>query len=204
MSEPHRNIPAITFPPPAPHQVNGEPRNPDVHFEHTDVNSRAVIWFVVGLAAGLAVVMLILWGLFNLFMRSEEARKKSTFPMAVEERKQLQLEQRLPPHPRLEGLGPVGPDREVGRMPSTDIQPQSDVGRIRPSGAAVLYREQDARLATYGWVDEKDKKTAHVPIEVAIRMLAGKLPARKGEDVPKEQGPPSQTNSGRPSAEGLR
>lgn len=36
-----------------------------------------------------------------------------------------------------------------------------------------------SRLNSYGWVD-KNAGIAHVPIEVAIKRMAGKLPARKG------------------------
>jgi hypothetical protein len=204
MNEPQRNIPATAPTPPAPHEVDGMPRNPDVAYERTDVDSRAVIWFVVALAVALAVTMLILWGMFRLFMGTEEVRKKSTFPMAVETRRQLLPEQRLPPQPRLEGLGPIDPDENIGRMRTTDIAPEQDVGRFRLGGAAALYREQDAQLSSYGWVDGSEKKMAHIPVDEAIARLADKLPARKGEDVPKDSGPPSRSSSGRVPREGGR
>ena len=200
MSEPQRNIPAVTFPPPEPHQVNGEPVHTDVRFEPTDVDSRAVIWFVVGLAVALAIVMLILWGLFHLFLRTEDARKKSTFPVAVENREVMKIEERLPPEPRLEGIGPVSQDKFIGRMASTDTQPQHDVGRIRPSTADALYREQEETLSEYGWV-EKDK-VARIPIEEAMKRLLAKLPANQGESKGQSPGPPNRSSSGRVPGEG--
>jgi hypothetical protein len=204
MNEPQRDIPATAPTLPLPHQVDGQPRNPDVAYEHTDVDSRVVIWFVAGLAIALAVILLVLWGMFRHFLGAEDARKKSTLPMAVETRGQLLPDQNLPPKPRLEGLGEIGPDRNIGRMRTTDISPQHDVGRFRPGGSDVLDQEQDAILSSYGWVDGNEKKVARIPIEEAIARLADKLPARKGDGVRNDTGPPSRSSSGRVPREGQK
>ena len=129
MSEPQRNLPA---PPPAlpqPHEVNGVPRNPDVFHERTDVDTRAVVWFVTALGVSLGAVMLILWGMFALFVRAEDRQKRSASPVAVQERERQSPDERLPPLPRLEGIGPPGTDVNIGRLRPLDIRPQHDVGR---------------------------------------------------------------------------
>ncbi len=180
MSEPQRNIPGVAFPPPEPHAVNGELRNPDVRHEATDVDTRAVLWFVAALAVGIVVVMVILWLLFRLFLGEETAKKRSTYPLAEEQRQAIGGEP-LPPKPLLEGLGPVTRERNIGQMRTTDIQASHDVGRHRPSSARVANAEQEQDLAGYGWSD--DKHTAgRIPIDEAMRRLADKLPARKADN----------------------
>jgi hypothetical protein len=205
MSEP-RDIPGITFPPPQPHEVNG-PVNPSVRYEHTDVNTRGVLWFVVALAAGIIIVMLVLWGLFHLFLRREAAQKKSDYPLAVQQRGQQPLPEQLPPSPRLEGLSVKGLEMPPGRVYQPDASVQHDIGRVRASSANVLYRQQERELNGYGWVRGEKDKVAHIPIEEAMKRLADKLPARKGEKTDKRNeflGEPSGTSSGRVPREGGR
>jgi hypothetical protein len=201
MSEPQHNLPASDPTLPMPHEVNGAPRNPDVFHERTDVDTRAVVWSVTALGVSLVVVMLLLWGMFALFLNAENAQKRSSFPVAVQVREQQTDEQRLPPQPRLEGIGPPGTDINIGRLRPIDIKPQHDVGRVRPSAAAVLYEAQEQALGTYAWVEAD--RVARIPIEEAMKRLAGKLPARKdGRGTRSRVGDeyleqPSQSSSGR-------
>jgi hypothetical protein len=182
--------------PPEPYLVNGAPRNPDVARERTDVDTRAVLWFVGGLGVSLVVVMLALWAMFTLLFDQEKAAKKSRLPLAVEQREGQSPEQRLPPAPRLEGVVPSGQDIEVGRILTNVARTEHSVGRVRPGAAEDLYRPQELRLSTYGWVEPE--KVAHIPIEAAIKRLAGKLPARKdGKPGDERSGQPGQTSSGR-------
>jgi hypothetical protein len=177
MSEP-RDIPGIIFPPPQPYEVNGAV-NPNVRHERTDVNTRAILWFVVGLAASLAVVMLALWGMFHVLLREERAEKKSSYPLGAQQR-ELPLAEQLPPAPRLEGLSLQGLEQPAGRIYPPDLDAQHDLGRIRASGARVLNDLHERELNSFGWVPGEKDKVAHIPIAEAMQRLAAKLPARKG------------------------
>jgi hypothetical protein len=176
MSETPRNVPGVVVPP--PHAVNGV-ANPNVRHERTDVDTRAVLWFVAGLAGSLAAVMLALWGLFALLLRNEAREKTSDDPRAVEQRN-LPLAERLPPAPRLEGVSVQGLEQPTGRIYPPDLDAQHDVGRIRASSAKVLYDQQERELNGLGWIPGAKGQVAHIPIEQAMRQLAGKLPARAG------------------------
>jgi hypothetical protein len=186
-----------------PHVVNGE-ANPDVRHERTDVDTRAVLWFVAGLGVFLAIVMLVLWGMFVLFLRTETAEKVSAYPLAVQERT-LPLPERLPPDPRLEGVSVQGLEMPPGRVYQPALGASHDVGRIRKSSAAVLAAQQERVLNSYGWVEGKQGQVAHIPIAEAMAQLADKLPARKGE-TPRGRNEfraePSGSSSGRAPREG--
>jgi hypothetical protein len=167
-----------------PHQVNGA-HNPHVRHERTDVNTRAVLWFVVALAGGLVVVMLVLGAVFALFMRAESEWKKSRYPLAAEQRGQTSPGDRLPPDPRLEGLSAQGLRQPPGRVIVPDHEASHDMGRIRPGSTRDRREQQERELTSYGWVKDKTGQVAHIPIDVAIDRVAAKLPARK----PREDGP---------------
>src|SRR4051812_1936242 len=104
MSEPDRNIPALAPTPLGPPTADGQPRNPTVAYERTDVNTRAVVWFVTALAGSIAVVLAVLVGLYWTFYRQEEREKRSVFPVAQDVRlraRETDPGLLLPPSPRL-------------------------------------------------------------------------------------------------------
>ncbi len=211
MSEPDRNIPAIAPTPPGPPTTDGQPRNPTVAYERTDVNTGAVLWFVTGLAIFIAVSMGVLVALYGMYSRDAETERRSDFPVAREVRQTLSRtdpEGLLPPSPRLEGIAPMSPEHIPGRMrPANDLQ-QHDVGRYRAGAAAVLYREQERVLTTWGWADS-EHTAARIPITEAMARLAAKpgdyLKARTGEKAggrDELSGLPSRASSGRTPREG--
>jgi hypothetical protein len=163
----------------------GELRNPDVRREETDVDTKAIMSFVAALAAGIVVVMLAMWGLFLRFWHEEEEKKKSTYPLAIREREQSPLEDRLPPSPRIEGLG--------------QTKPEHSVGRINSGTAQVLIQAQEAELNSYGWANA-ERTVARIPIEEAIERLAkpdALLARKEGRPVDRYLSEPSETSSGR-------
>jgi hypothetical protein len=179
MSDAH-NLPASA---PPPHVVNGAV-NPFVRHERTDVNTRAVVWFVVALAGGIVLVMVALWAMFAIFVRSESAQKRSRYPLAVQQRDELSLTGQLPPDPRLEGLSAQGLKQPPGRVIVPEHGASHDIGRLRPGSAREQREQQERELNSYGWVNGKADQVAHIPIDVAMERVADKLPARK----PREDG----------------
>jgi hypothetical protein len=82
----------------------------------------------------------------------------------------------LPPSPRLEGLNP-----ETAEQPP-EIREQ--------------VRRENQRLESYGWV-KGEQGVVHIPIKVAMKKLANKLPAREGSDTDEFLHAPSGSSSGR-------
>jgi hypothetical protein len=164
-----------------PHTTNGQYTNPEVRFEHTDIDLATVVRyggaFVVLVAASLAVVV----GLFFMLKKDEVARKKTTLPPAAVD----QDEGRLPPEPRLEAVE----DLREKRRP-----------QLAPPRARDYLEPQENKLAG------GDPAKGEMPIEKAIDAVAGKLPSRKspgaGASNPLRDAMPSQASSGREPAGG--
>jgi hypothetical protein len=164
------------------HDPQQEPHNPDVRYEHSDVNARAAFGFAAGLAVWLALVLVALWGMFVYLFNNEAQWKKSDFPIA-EQRRQLTTEdQRLP------ATGPI-----IEGFPAGD--PKHTLGRYRAASAQVQYAADEAWLESYGWLD-RQHTIARIPITEAMQRLIGNLPVRR--DMPKISGGlPTVSSSGR-------
>jgi len=169
------------------HDPQHEPHNPDVRYEHSDVNSRAAIGFATGLAVWLALVLVALWGLFVYLFNSEAQRKKSDYPIAEQRRQTTTEDQRLP------ATGPI-----IEGFPAVD--PKHTLGRYGLGSAQIQYATDETWLESYGWLDGQHK-IARIPITEAMQRLIGKLPARR--DKPKTSGElPTVSSSGRATAGG--
>jgi hypothetical protein len=186
-------------PPPA-----GEPTNPTVAYERSDVNARAVVWFVTALAVGIAVVMIgLIWG-YDAFASRESRRKQPQNPVAADVRKgyaKSDPNKLLPPSPRLEGIASPTAEPSPGRVLPPDAPEEHDVGRTRLGTAAALNAAQERVLnETWEWVD-KEHTAARIPIiEAMTRLLAkpgDRLKARDDGKESAEGSPPGRSNSGR-------
>ncbi len=124
-----------------------------------------ILWFLVGLTAATVVVFLLMGGLFNALNRSREEKEGKESPFAAER-------QKLPPEPRLQ-LAPSSAEQiEEKRAPNLkEDHPLQEMKRLRT--------EEDERLNSYGWVDEK-AGVVRIPIGEAKKLLLQKgIPARK-------------------------
>jgi len=129
-----------------------EVRNPNVAFEHRDLDHRIVIAFLVVLACGGLLIHLALWGVFRGMGASEFAGHQTTNPIMTSN----------------EQLRDVGGDPAVTfPMPRLQPNPQADLNKFR-------LREEE-QLNSYGWVDQKAGKI-HIPIERAIDVMANSWP----------------------------
>jgi hypothetical protein len=122
---------------------------PDAAHEQSDINLRAIIWFVVVLGLIVVSVDIAMWGMFKVLDRLETSNDPIVSPLAVEARR--------PDAP------PPGP-APLQTTPWADLK--------------VFRAEQYAHLHGYGWVDET-AGVARVPIDKAKEMLLKKgLPVR--------------------------
>jgi hypothetical protein len=132
---------------------NGQPENPSVHYEPSDVNFR---WLLI---LGIVALMLapIIHGVVFWFFRSyenhEATAKESSFPLASS------ANQSLPPEPRLE---------QVDRLK----REEKEYGRVAPA---------PTENALDSWTTE-DKHYARIPIDRAMKLLLerNKFRVRKG------------------------
>jgi hypothetical protein len=141
-----------------------EPHNADVRYEKTDVNTRAVLGFGLGLAVWLALVIVVLWYGFLYLFHSENRTKESQFPIAEEYRERTTEDQRLPK------MGPI-----IEGFPKD--RPQHTLGRFGLPSAQERLAADEAWLSGYGWADA-DHTIARIPIAEAMQRIVGKLPAR--------------------------
>jgi hypothetical protein len=173
-----------------------EPRNESVRSEPTDLSFRGVMSFFAALAIGLVLIGAGSWGMVIFLAGREDDRKRSNSPWTGDEARAASRpgtgqgadreglgddRSRLPSLPRLEGIGtePFG----------------GEMVPAYPGSVQEQMREEDKRLAAYGWVD-REKGLVHIPIEEAMKKLAGHLPARDGKDLNEFLDAPSRSSSG--------
>lgn len=119
--------------------------NPSVRYEPQDFNAGTIVKYLAALLITIFASMLVAWGVYRALI----ARAAQQVPYVSPLRQGAG--RILPPEPRLQG-GPGHP-----------LPPQEEFRRMRA--------EVQARLESYGWVDEK-AGIARVPIEEAMRLLA--------------------------------
>jgi len=133
--------------------------NPDIQHERSDVNVGLLAKFILALFIGTVIVLVAMFGLFRYFERREERHELPPASLVVAPGTRI-----YPPEPRLQGA--PGPNNVPSMMPLNDI---------------AAYRSQiDARLNSYGWIDQS-AGVAHIPIEEAMKLVAARGGAREGQ-----------------------
>lgn len=129
-----------------------EVRHPQVHYDRSDLSSRGIYMFLVGLVVVAAFIHFVIWGLWRYLSRAEAE----------------------PVRPRTEVVLPARSLRgdPALRFPAPRLQPDpvADMDKFRT--------QVEERLNSYGWVDQK-AGIVHIPIERAIELTAQRgLPVR--------------------------
>lgn len=157
----------------------GRLEHPDVHHERTDASFRAIVGVaVVSIVLAIIIHGALLWFLFHYGDYLAE-RRESSFPVATQQRDQLQ------PGP---GSHPLNGGAQAGQRESLPPEPRLDPINVREgipeASPAELYARDTTLLHSYGPTQEKE--FIHIPIDRAMTFLAGKLPART-EPAPAER-----------------
>ncbi|HXU36792.1 MAG TPA: hypothetical protein VN937_10560 [Blastocatellia bacterium] len=115
-----------------------------------------VVWFMIGLSVATVIVFLLMTGLFSVLASRAGKSEDRPSPLADER-------QKLPPEPRLQ-LAPTTAQQLEDKRPPNIKQdhPLQEIKRVRA--------EEDAKLNSYGWVDQKSG-VVHIPIDDAKRLL---------------------------------
>jgi hypothetical protein len=129
---------------------HGSLDNPGTVHEESDINVRAILWFVAVLALIVVVVDISMWGMFRVLAHMEATNDPYVTPLA-------------PPPSPVAGAPPLGP-------PGLQTTPWTDLKQFRA--------EQNAFLHSYGWIDQP-AGVARLPIEKAKELLLKQgLPVR--------------------------
>lgn len=136
-----------------------------VGHEATSLQIGPVVWFLIGLGVATVIVFFLMVGLFDAFANRAGKSEDRPSPLSGER-------QKLPPEPRLQLAPATAEQLEDKRPPNIKADhPLQEMKRVRA--------EEDAKLSSYGWVDEKGG-VVHIPIEDAKRLLLEKgLAVRK-------------------------
>jgi hypothetical protein len=131
------------------HHPHGPTDNPDVVHEESDINVRAIIWFVIVLTGITLAINVAMWGMFKGLEYYETTHDAPVSPLAAA------------PAPATGGPMPA---------PGLQLTPWTD---LKAFNAA-----QAAQLQGYGWIDEHGG-IARVPISKAKALLLKQgLPVR--------------------------
>jgi hypothetical protein len=136
--------------------ADGDLVNPETRHEDTDVNVRALLWFVVIFIVFGVVTHFVLLMMYHAFRQIETVQNNEKAPMTALQRPAdaaIPPEPRLQPFPNKERTGVmIAPNRNT---PVTDLQD-------------MRAREQQI-LDNYGWVDPQ-KGVVHIPVEDAKKL----------------------------------
>src|SRR5687767_7141165 len=147
---------------PRPGASGGQPgrgplANPGVAYEHSDVKVRPLVGFAIGMLVVIAIVYVLMWGLFVVFERQAARNDPPVSPLA----------------------------RPANQMPASTIgEPyfgNAEGARLMTSEPTVLRQHRTMEtdiLTSYGWTNEK-LGVARIPIEEAKKLILQRgLPAR--------------------------
>jgi hypothetical protein len=144
--------------PPASHGVG-------VGHETSEMRIGPIGWFLVALSFGTVVICLLTVGLFDSFEKNLKDTEGKASPLSSER-------QKLPPEPRLQLAPSTTEQLETRQSPNLKLEhPLQEMKR--------LLDEENKKLSSYGWVDEK-AGVVRIPIEEAKkRLLQNGVPTRK-------------------------
>ena len=157
----------------------GDPESKKVGYELADANVKEIATFLVVMAASIAVVFVLAFGIGKLIyheLNQEDGKANKWNQMAgvkpgnMESNPQIEQQQ-------LQQL--------VQRFPTPRLQ--ADDGNI---DVAQMHAREDMMLNYYSWVDEK-KQIVRIPITRAMQLIA-----QKGLPVESQQGPQEQAMFG--------
>ena len=171
-------------------------RNEDITHEVSDVDTRSILWFVLALAGIIALSMVLLRGMFNIFEAWTRKAEGERPPMARSE------EERLPRGPRLQGAPgfKVEDESPALKEEEKDLELKEPQAELRAVQKIWKYQ-----LENYGWVD-REQGLVSIPINEAMKQIATKgiqpaKPQTSGNQPPRSaqttEMQPSDSSSGR-------
>ena len=128
--------------------------HPSASYDHTDLGSRGIFVFLVGLALTVAIVHIVIYGFVRVYEHYQPQGMVRT--EAITE-------------PTAQ-VGPMGDPTAHFPYPQVQPDPVGDMNKFREA--------EELELNSAGWVDQR-AGIAHIPIERAIDLVAQRgLPVR--------------------------
>lgn len=149
--------------------------NPETHHEKSDVDVRALIWFVVIFIVFAIVTHLVLWLMFKYF--ATLARGATNAPLTSVARP---ADANVPQEPRLQPF----PDRDEQGAVRAPYQHTPEVDLV------LMRAREDEALNNPGWVD-RQKGVVRLPIEVAKQIALQRIKALPATTAPPAAEPPA-------------
>ncbi len=157
--------------------------NPGVRYEPKDIYLGRILGVIVIALCVVGALYFGVWRFFRSQERVQEEFKKSPYPLAPAP------STALPPEPRLEELDRLTPEE----MEQLDL-----ITSLETAGVNGQLAAQEKALHEYGPSSEKD--FVRIPIEQAMKALAGTLPVAKESSPGRDANglvDAGQSNSGR-------
>lgn len=149
---------------------DGRLRNPEVRREHSDASLKWILGIIGGSIVALAVILFGLRVLFNGWQNRLSADRQSQFSLAPGPAASPPREPRLEQIDRLKGIDPH----------------------------MIQMNQQFEQLNRYG--PSEDKGFVQVPIDRAIELLQGKLPARQEPSAKESRRSEGLIDAGEPNS----
>lgn len=139
-------------------RITNQPTPNPIHhdgFEHEDLSSSGVFYFLAGLALLGLVIYLIVFGMYRFLDNYERAHQPPLSPMATPQA-----------------------DTRTFTHENVQVFPQPRLEENERTQLRSFIEDQDRKLATYDWVD-KDRSTVRIPIDRAMELIVQRgLPVR--------------------------
>src|SRR5437762_4227607 len=167
------------------HTYSGNVANPETHHEDSDVNVRALLWFMVIFLIFAAVTHAGLYVLYRFFVSMERGAAANAPISSVA----MPRGADVPPVPRLQPFPNRMPTNQV--LPPNRNTPVTDMSYMRSS--------ESSQLNSYGWVD-KQHGVVRIPIEEAkkLALQSGVYQVNSGNPATGQPGKPVATTDNRP------
>lgn len=149
--------------------------NVETRHEESDVNVRALLWFVVLFIVFSVAVHALLWLLYRFFVQIGRGSAANAPQTAVAR----PVDANVPPQPRLQPF-PTKNGEGVEVSPTANT-PEADMRRMQQS--------EEHALRTHGWVD-RQRGVVRIPIEDAKRQIL------KTQAFPVVQAPAAASTTG--------
>jgi hypothetical protein len=144
--------------------------NPEVEFEHQDLDAAGIFAFLFGLAIFGVLIHFALLGMYKFLDSYTQRHQPPANPLATP------VESRSPQVPPAARMKFPEPRLEVNeRTQFNDFQ-----------------LDEEKRLHSYGWVDE-NSGVMHIPIDVAMQIIA-----QRGLPIRSQAGTPAQVPAKQP------
>lgn len=124
----------------------------EVEFEHEDLGTRGVFFFLIGLAVVGVVIYFIIVGMYSFLDNYERSQMTTASPLVTSKG----------------AMSRVVTQTDMEKMFKDNGAPMLETNELGQMHDFLM--DQEGQLNSYGWVDQKNG-VAHIPIERAMDLI---------------------------------